>query len=113
MNYKKQVLDNNIVLITIQITEAGLNQSEEFKNYVIENCANSEPKLIIDLINVSYMDSSFIGALVVGLKHILTKNGEMALISVQNDVLALFELTRLDQVFKIFDSLEDAQKSLN
>ena len=62
---------------------------------------------------VFYMDSSFIGALVVGLKRVLSKNGEMVLINIQNDVLALFELTRLDQVFKIYESLEEAQKRLN
>jgi anti-sigma B factor antagonist len=112
MNYKKKVFEN-VVLITIEISEAGLNQSEEFKNFVFENCIDSNPKLIIDMVNVKYMDSSFIGALVAGLKYILTRNGEMALINIQDDVLVLFELTRLDKVFKIYDSLEEAQTNLS
>jgi anti-sigma B factor antagonist len=112
MNYKKKVLDQ-ILLITIEISEAGLNQSEEFKNYLLDNSATDNPKIIIDMAKVLYMDSSFIGALVVGLKRVLSKNGEMVLINIQNDVLALFELTRLDQVFKIYESLEEAQKRLN
>ena len=58
------------------------------------------------------MDSSFIGALVAGLKHVLTKQGEMALVNVQSDVLALFELTRVDKVFKIYSTVSDAIKSL-
>jgi len=112
MNYKQKVL-GHILLITIEISEAGLNQSEKFKNYLLDNSATDNPKIIIDMAKVLYMDSSFIGALVVGLKRVLSKNGEMVLINIQNDVLALFELTRLDQVFKIYESLEEAQNSLN
>ncbi|TKB97900.1 STAS domain-containing protein [Pedobacter cryophilus] len=107
MNYKKQVLDN-ATLITVNLSEAGLNQSEEFKNFIYDNSSASEPKLVIDMSNIKYMDSSFIGALVAGLKHVLSKNGEMGLVNIQDDVLALFELTRLDKVFKIYDSVEDA-----
>ena len=88
------------------------NQSEDFKNYLYANCTDEAPKLVIDLSHVKYMDSSFIGALVAGLKHVLTKHGEMTLVNVQSDVLALFELTRLDKVFKIYSTVTDAIKSL-
>ena len=111
MNYTKQVLDTAI-LITVNLSEASLNQSEEFKNYIYDNSSDTEPKLVIDMSNIKYMDSSFIGALVSGLKHVLTKNGEMALVNIQEDVLALFELTRLDKVFKIYDSVDDALTNL-
>ena len=111
MNYKKQVLDHAI-LITVNLSEAGLNQSEEFKNFIYDNSPANEPKLVIDMSKIQYMDSSFIGALVAGLKHVLTKNGEMALVNIQEDVLALFELTRLDKVFKIFDTVDNALANL-
>lgn len=111
MNYKKQVLDN-VILITVNLSEASLNQSEEFKNFIYDNSSAPGSKLVIDMSNIKYMDSSFIGALVAGLKHILAKSGEMALVNIQDDVLALFELTRLDKVFKIFDTVEEALANL-
>ena len=111
MNYSKQVQEN-ITVITVNIIEAGMNQSEDFKNYLFANCIDEAPRLVIDLSQVMYMDSSFIGALVAGLKHVLLKKGEMALVNVQSDVLALFELTRLDKVFKIYPTVIDAIKSL-
>ena len=36
----------------------------------------------------------------------------MTLVNVQSDVLALFELTRLDKVFKIYPTVTDAITSL-
>ena len=111
MNFSKQV-EENIIIITVNITEASMNQSEDFKNYLYANCTDVAPKLVIDLSQVKYMDSSFIGALVAGLKHVLPKQGEMTLVNVQSDVLALFELTRLDKVFKIYPNLTDAIISL-
>lgn len=111
MNFS-QHFEENITVITVNITEASMNQSEDFKIFLYANCTSEAPKLVIDLSKVNYMDSSFIGALVAGLKHILTKQGEMALVNVQSDVLALFELTRLDKVFKIYPTVSHAIKSL-
>jgi anti-sigma B factor antagonist len=111
MNFSKHE-EENIFVITVNITEASMNHSENFKDYLYANCVDEAPKLVIDLSQVKYMDSSFIGALVAGLKHVLTKQGEMALVNVQNDVLALFELTRLDKVFKIHSTVSDAIRSL-
>lgn len=112
MNFRKQILESDIVLITVEITEAGLNYSEQFKAFLNENSNQDNPKLIIDLAKVEYMDSSFIGALVAGLKHVLSHNGEMALANIQKDVNALFELTRLDKVFKITNSINEAVNHL-
>lgn len=112
MKFKAQEKDGGIKLITVQITEAGLNHSDEFKAFLNEHSQNEHPKLVVDLAKVDYMDSSFIGALVAGLKHILSNQGEMALFGIQKDVLALFELTRLDKVFKIYDTEEEAINQL-
>ncbi|MBC7654397.1 MAG: anti-anti-sigma factor, partial [Oligoflexus sp.] len=40
------------------------------------------------------------------------KKGEIALANISNDVMALFEMTRLDKVFNIYDNTEEAIKSL-
>ncbi len=112
MNFRKEILENAMVLITVEITEAGLNYSDQFKAFLNENSNQENPKLIVDLAKVEYMDSSFIGALVAGLKHVLSHGGEMVLVNIQKDVLALFELTRLDKVFKISDSINEAISQL-
>lgn len=111
MDYKKEIIDN-VVLVTINISEASLNQSESFKKFLYDANEVTPPKLILDMAKIDYMDSSFIGALVAGLKNVLSRGGEMALININDDVMALFELTRLDKVFKICDNKEEAIQEL-
>ncbi|OAQ40815.1 hypothetical protein A5893_07725 [Pedobacter psychrophilus] len=111
MNFTKEI-SGDITIIKLSLVEASLNESDEFKAFIYDNCADVSPKMVIDLNNVLYMDSSFIGALVAGLKKVLSKKGEIALANISNDVMALFEMTRLDKVFKIYDNTEEAIKSL-
>jgi len=111
MDYKKETIDN-VVLVSINLSEASLNQSEDFKKFLYDVTEVTPPKLVLDMGKIEYMDSSFIGALVAGLKNVLSKGGEMALININNDVMSLFELTRLDKVFKIYDSKEEAIQQL-
>jgi anti-sigma B factor antagonist len=57
---------------------------------------------IINLKEVSYMDSSGLAALVAGLNQARKHNGDVWLCSMPNQIRILFELTRLDQVFEIY-----------
>lgn len=111
MDYKKEII-NNVVLVSINLSEASLNQSEDFKKFLYDVTDVTPPKLVLDMSQIEYMDSSFIGSLVAGLKNVLSKGGEMALVNINNDVMALFELTRLDKVFKIYGSTEEAIQEL-
>jgi anti-anti-sigma factor len=110
MNYTiEKSADVNI--ITVELVEASLNQSDEFKTFIYSLIDDGARKIVLNLEKVLYMDSSFIGALVGGLKNLLSKDGEMALANISSDVMALFELTRLDKVFHVYDSIDDAVKS--
>ena len=111
MDYSKKVIDN-VVLININLSEASLNQSEDFKKFLYDATDVTPPKLVLDMGEIENMDSCFIGALVAGLKNVLSKSGEMALININSDVMALFELTRLDKVFKIYATKEEAIEEL-
>ena len=111
MNYTTETIDD-IVVITINISEASLNQSDEFKKFLYDASNLTPPKLVLNMGKIAYMDSSFIGALVAGLKNVLSKGGEMVLVNINNDVMALFELTRLDKVFKIYNNLQEAINTL-
>lgn len=111
MNFIKQTIDD-VVVVNIELTEASLNHSDEFKSFLYEVSDQQPPKLVLDMKKIEYMDSSFVGALVAGLKNVLSKGGEMALININDDVMSLFELTRLDKVFKISNNLQEAINSL-
>ena len=70
-------------------------------------------KLIIDLADTTFMDSSGLAVLVSSLQAARKKDGDVYLASMSNTVRALFELTRLHTVFQIFDDEAAALRALS
>jgi len=65
-------------------------------------------KLVVDLTQVGYMDSSGLATLVEAMK-IAKGSGTVLVLCAMNDrVRAIFEIARLDQYFTIVDSLDNA-----
>jgi len=76
----------------------------QFRREVTE-IATSKPKFIlIDLKDISFMDSSGLGALVAALKTIRTAGGDLAICSLSEQVKMLFDLTSMGSIFKIYNS---------
>jgi anti-sigma B factor antagonist len=107
MNVKRQNIDD-LVLLTIMDKEANLSKSENFKEIVFKEIEGGALKLVISFEHVEYLDSSFLGALVAILKNLTPKQGRLTLIELNNDIRNLFELTRLDKIFDLKNSLETA-----
>ena len=70
------------------------------------------PKLIIDLQQVPFIDSSGLAALVSGLRLAREKGGNIALSGVQPQAQTVFRLTMLDHIFSIHPTHDEASQSL-
>ena len=60
--------------------------------------------LLVNLANVHFVDSSALAALVQGMKRTRQHDGDLRLCCLQQPVRIIFELTRLDRAFKMFDT---------
>ena len=70
---------------------------------------NQKPKnLVVDLSKVSYIDSSGLAVLIEGMQNVKAYGGEFALAGLQENVRPIFEIARLDQVFRIFPDADAA-----
>lgn len=107
MNTSKQSI-NGISLITIEEKEANLSNAEQFKQDILEDIHSGQQQIILSFAKVEYLDSSFLGALVATLKALLPLNGKLVLIGMNDDIINLFRLTRLDKIFILKDTLENA-----
>lgn len=96
------------LVVRINIKEAGLKVAEQFKQTLFDLLDEGNPYLVIDFEEVTYIDSSFLGSLVSGLKYALSKGSDIALVNLHKDIFGLFELIRMDKVFKIYSSVDDA-----
>lgn len=70
---------------------------------------NRKPaRLVVDLSEVSYIDSSGLAALIEAMQNVETYGGKFFLAGLQENVRSIFEIARLDQVFVIFPHVDAA-----
>ena len=70
---------------------------------------DEKPKqVVVDLTNVSYIDSSGLAVLIEGMQNVEAYGGKFLLAGLQDNVRAIFEISRLDQVFMIFPHVDAA-----
>jgi anti-sigma B factor antagonist len=80
----------------------------ELKQKVLDALDGGERKFLIDFTNTGYIDSSGLGALVSLSKKIREQSGELRLAGLNDDLRTLFELTKLDSLFAINESVQEA-----
>ncbi|MGD9898493.1 MAG: STAS domain-containing protein [Calditrichaceae bacterium] len=65
-------------------------------------------KIIMDLENVEWMNSSGLGILIGAITTLKNNGGKMALIHVSERILSLLKITKLISVFSVYPDLESA-----
>src|SRR4051812_29424082 len=65
-------------------------------------------RLVVDLSAVSYIDSSGLAVLIEGMQNVEAYGGKFVLAGLQENVRPIFEIARLDQVFRIYPDVESA-----
>ena len=68
-------------------------------------------RLIIDVRKVDFLDSTGLGVLVGALKRVRADGGSLDIVCTQERILKIFEITGLDKVFGLHDSVEAARAS--
>lgn len=80
----------------------------ELKQRVLDALADGERKILVDFTDTGYIDSSGLGVLVSLAKKMREEGGELRLAGLNEDLKTLFELTKLDTLFTIVDSPDEA-----
>ncbi len=65
-------------------------------------------RLVVDLKDVSFIDSSGLGSLISVLRSVRRTGGDLKLVDLPERIQAVFELTRLHKVFEICPDVETA-----
>ena len=101
---------DEIVILDIS-GEIDLYNAPEIKEIISKLIDEKKYNVIINLEEVSYIDSSGIGALISSLSNLKKYQGGLKIIHVFASVRKVFELTKLTSFFEIFDSEEEAINS--
>ena len=80
---------------------------QELKQKVLDELEGGARRFLVDFTGAAYIDSSGLGILVSLSKKIREAGGELRLSSLNEDLSTLFELTKLDTLFRIADSRQE------
>ena len=81
-------------------------KAEEFRKTVDQLLRDGAEVILIDLKDISFIDSSGLGTLVVLLKKVRSMDRKLCICSINDQVRMLFELTNMDQVFDVYRDRE-------
>ncbi|MEH1885858.1 STAS domain-containing protein [Nostoc sp.] len=76
--------------------------SQEFRQNITDVLEGGARIVLVDFKDVTFMDSSGLGALVLAFKTLRAADTKLVLCSINEQVRILFELTNMDKVFEIF-----------
>ncbi|MBY0114253.1 MAG: STAS domain-containing protein [Phycisphaerales bacterium] len=98
-----EFIDRNI------LDEGNIQMISEEISRLID--AETTPKLLISFANVDHLSSAALGALITINNKIRQKNGQLRLAGIDPQIYEVFVITRLNKLFQIHESVDDAIKS--
>jgi anti-sigma B factor antagonist len=103
---KHQIREEQGHIIVSFEGDVDMQNSPEARSVLLKSLEKKLP-LLVDLSQVSYIDSSGVASLVESLQTAKRNNCEFALVSVSDEANRVLQLARLDKIFTIFESLEE------
>lgn len=108
---ERSVISGEGVIVIAPEGELDVSNSSQLKEMLDEEISEGRRKIVIDLKEVGYVDSSALGVLVSGLKEMRRLRGSLKLAHLSEGVDKIFQLTRLSRFFEIYGTVEDALQS--
>ena len=103
--------DDNVSLLTLE-GSINFTARKSLGELIAHDLTQGRRHFILDLSDVSFMDSSGLGVLVTCFTSIRKQGGELRLVKVPSNVQALLEMTKLTDFFDVCSSTEEAMRSV-
>lgn len=104
----KDINDNRIITVSADRIDAAI--AIQFKEDMRQMTSDAPDRVILDLTQVDFIDSSGLGAIVSAMKT-LRSDMRLDLAGLSPTVRKVFRLTRMDTVFQLFDTVDDALRA--
>ena len=107
MGFTVRKSDTEVVIVEVD-GQLIVGNRQELKQRVLDALEGGGRRFVVDFTKTGYIDSSGLGVLVSLSKKIREQGGELRLAGLNEDLQTLFELTKLDTLFAIARTPEEA-----
>ncbi|QPM91623.1 STAS domain-containing protein [Pseudooceanicola algae] len=101
------VVQDGVTLVTVNAMRIDAAVAIRFKDLMREITRDCDGRVVLDLAQVDFIDSSGLGAIVAAMKQ-LEDGARLELATLRPNVDKVFRLTRMDTVFPIHDGVAAA-----
>jgi anti-anti-sigma factor len=111
MATRTSTLDDGIGLIEVKGSLVGGDETDQLRQAIAGFVAREYDKLLIDLSDVTYLNSTAIGVLISGHTSYTRRNWQLKLCGINNKIDSIFVITKLSLVFDVHDTRKEALAS--
>jgi anti-sigma B factor antagonist len=104
---------NGITILNLNGKIMGGPEATEINEKINQLIDSDNKKIIIDLVNVDWMNSSGLGILIGAVTVLKNSDGCLCLINVSDRIKNLLRITKLDTVFNIYDNFDEAAAAIS
>lgn len=97
-------------IIRVEASRIDAAVAIQFKDQMREAVSDAEGRVVLDLENVDFIDSSGLGAIVAAMK-LMPDGKKLELASLTPTVDKVFRMTRMDSIFSIHANVDEAAQS--
>lgn len=106
-----KIQDKDTVTVCYVSGDIDINSAPVIRKSLEKVVSGKKNKVLVNLSDVQYVDSSGLATMVELLKNIRAYGGKLKVCNMSAKIKSLFEMTKLDRLFEILPSEEDAIKS--
>ena len=102
---------DKVIVVALKGEIMGGPDTENFQKRLYAAVKKGNVNVVVDMSQTTWMNSSGLGMLISGLTTLRSSGGDLRLASVSERLRHPLEITKLDSVFQIFDSIQSAVDS--
>ncbi|MEM3373555.1 MAG: STAS domain-containing protein [Candidatus Anstonellales archaeon] len=108
----QSIKQGNILIVDVNVPRTSIYLANDFKEMIFKAIEDGEKYLVVDFSKCDFVDSTFLGVLVVSYKKLIPLGGNIHLVINNPNVIASLEMTRMNKIFKIFTNVQEATESI-
>jgi anti-sigma B factor antagonist len=93
--------------------EIDLFTAPELKQKLTDAIEGGKSRIVVDLTETSFLDSTALGVLIGAVKRLRSREGALVIVNIDQNIAKTFEITGLDQIFTILSTRDDAIAALD
>lgn len=96
-----------VVIVTVE-GQIDIDSSPKLREVFIRCISDKDKKILVDCLKLTYIDSSGLATLIELLQRLRKIEGELKICNLSEKVKSIFEVTKLDELFSIYPTLDKA-----